>query len=156
MRIREALILSLALLLSAGCGNGGGGGDTDAGTDAGSDAGTDGGTDGGTGEYSCTRDPALLAEAIRCNRDDQCPCGAHCRLGQCDYECMEDADCDGDGWCDLFGYCRAADGSRLSGVVLAPRYVGLAVRSRRWSGSGRSRTSVSSSEAVTSRRPLTS
>jgi hypothetical protein len=66
----------------------------------------DGGRDGPPAS-TCTRDPALVAEAWNCRLDDHCPCGAHCELGRCVAACAADADCPG-GRCDLFGRCRAA------------------------------------------------
>lgn len=102
--------------LLAGCG--GGGGVDDAGVDAGMDAGVDAGADGTVTGYSCTRDPALMAMSIRCNSDDQCPCGQHCLLGACHHECEQDTDCEG--WCDSFGYCRADEDRIQIGRLQVP------------------------------------
>lgn len=54
----------------------------------------------------CTPDPQLIAEARSCRADDQCPCGAHCELGECVATCDAAHACDDGQRCDSFGRCR--------------------------------------------------
>jgi hypothetical protein len=55
----------------------------------------------------CTRDDALLDERKVCRADDDCPCGAHCTLGQCTSDCRANSACPSDTRCDDFGRCRS-------------------------------------------------
>ncbi len=68
---------------------------------------------------TCERDPAQIAEQRACVGDDDCPCGAHCSLGQCLAQCMADSDCGSDEVCDDFGRCRGRDAVSL--VPAGPR-----------------------------------
>ena len=54
----------------------------------------------------CTPDPDRLNGVRRCQVDEQCPCGAHCTLGRCIYECLDGVqDCADGQRCSLFGRC---------------------------------------------------
>ena len=55
--------------------------------------------------YTCDVDPALLDIEVECALDEDCPCGTHCDLGMCGYECTSNKDCDGKDKCDAFGRC---------------------------------------------------
>ncbi len=57
----------------------------------------------------CPRDEGQLAESRRCLLDEDCPCGAHCALGACSFDCTSAAECGGELLCDDFGRCSAAD-----------------------------------------------
>lgn len=80
--------------------------------------GTESAPDGGA-TTTCTRVAALLEAPTACGRDEDCPCGSHCDLGQCAHACLADADC-AEGTCDAFGRC--ATGGRLSSAS-RPRFV---------------------------------
>jgi hypothetical protein len=68
--------------------------------------------------YVCVRDPTLLVQARDCVLDEGCPCGTHCALGRCVYDCVESSEC-GDGLgCDAFGRC--SDGSLVHGLPTGP------------------------------------
>jgi hypothetical protein len=54
----------------------------------------------------CEPDQALIDEARECRRDDHCPCGSHCSLGQCTAACTSTDDCADGQTCDSFGRCR--------------------------------------------------
>lgn len=84
---------------------------------------------------ACTPDPARIAARRECRADDQCPCGAHCALGQCVAQCASSADCTAGQTCDVFGRCvapgrarteRIADPSAPGDVVLDAPLVELA------------------------------
>ena len=56
------------------------------------------------GEPVCVVDPERLNGVLACQVDEQCPCGAHCALGRCIYECLEGVEDCADGQrCSLFG-----------------------------------------------------
>jgi hypothetical protein len=102
-------LLVFAILLAPACG-GGGKEDGDADEDVSPDGDVpDGEADGAA--YACVRDPALMDDGRSCGRDEDCPCGTHCRQGLCIHECVQDSDCSG--WCDFFGWCRAESDTGL-------------------------------------------
>ena len=70
---------------------------------------TDGGADSGTDGTSraCVPNEALIAARRECRADDQCPCGAHCELGQCIASCGASTACASGTTCDTFGRCVA-------------------------------------------------
>lgn len=70
---------------------------------------------------TCTVDPTLIAQRRACLADDQCPCGAHCELGECVASCGEGLPaCSTGRSCDSFGRCRASDDTRLNTAEIAP------------------------------------
>lgn len=69
---------------------------------------------------ACTPDPTLIAERRACRADDQCPCGAHCTLGECVADCGAKTACGAGQTCDTFGRCRAAnDTSKVAPLAAA-------------------------------------
>ncbi len=77
------------------------------------DTGVDAGAD--TATVACVPNPDLVAQKSACVRDEQCPCGTHCWLGQCQATCQADADCADGQYCDDFGQCRdAQDASKVA------------------------------------------
>ncbi len=61
----------------------------------------------------CDPDASLIDQGRACLEDDDCPCGAHCDLGECVAACSDDGDCDDDQRCDDFGRCRGAGTSDM-------------------------------------------
>ena len=60
--------------------------------DAGEQDPRDAGTTTDAGEVSeplCRPDPERLNGIYHCRLDEHCPCGAHCALGRCIYDCLE-------------------------------------------------------------------
>lgn len=77
--------------------------------------------DSGTPMPTCTPDRATIAARRACVSDDQCPCGAHCELGECVATCGDGLPaCASGQTCDRFGRCRAASDVTLVGEV-APK-----------------------------------
>ncbi|QDG52558.1 hypothetical protein FIV42_18000 [Persicimonas caeni] len=76
--------------------------------DVGVDA-PDGGDTDSVEPYACEPDPQLVGQKISCVRDEHCPCGTSCWLGQCQARCEKDDECADDEYCDGFGQCRATD-----------------------------------------------
>lgn len=97
----------------AGCG-----GDSDnAGADTAGDL-ADGST-GGTPVVPCTKDEATLATlSLDCRNNQHCPCGSHCRLGQCAFDCLSDDECPSGQGCDDWGLCRIAHNTTAAPPVL--------------------------------------
>lgn len=87
----------------------------DAGVEA--DAGVD--VDAGTPAATCTPDVTAIAAKRACISDDQCPCGAHCELGECVATCGESRPCATGQTCDRFGRCRSGADTTLVGEVAA-------------------------------------
>ncbi len=57
-------------------------------------------------EPVCRPDSERLNGVHHCRLDEHCPCGAHCALGRCIYECLDGVeDCDEGQRCTLFGRC---------------------------------------------------
>ncbi|MAO84044.1 MAG: hypothetical protein CMH50_09225 [Myxococcales bacterium] len=77
--------------------------------DAGEQDPRDAGTTTDAGEVSeplCRPDPERLNGVYHCRLDEHCPCGAHCALGRCIYDCLEGVKaCEDDERCTLFGRC---------------------------------------------------
>jgi hypothetical protein len=71
----------------------------------------------------CTRDDRLLEQKRACRFDEDCPCGAHCALGQCVAACRDDGACPAGSRCDTFGRCRPSSDRSLV-ASLAPRVEG--------------------------------
>jgi hypothetical protein len=117
--LRALVVCSLCL--ASACGDGGGSrSDTDAGEQGGGGGGGTGGAGGGGGlppvGAACVRTDAL--DLLRdCRRDDDCPCGAHCSLGTCSFDCRTDGDCADSLACDDFGRCREAGASRIAAAT---------------------------------------
>src|SRR5512140_1511176 len=90
---------------------------------------------GGGGTTQCSRDDKLLDAKQACRADDDCPCGAHCALGQCVAECRADDACGTAAYCDRFGRCRPKDdtsptpplspvaGNDATRMIVAPRKI---------------------------------
>jgi hypothetical protein len=77
--------------------------------------------DAGVPVATCTPNSTAIAEKRACISDDQCPCGAHCDLGQCVASCGDGQPaCAANQTCDRFGRCRNASDLTLVGEV-APR-----------------------------------
>lgn len=77
--------------------------------------------DAGVPVATCTPNSTAIAEKRACISDDQCPCGAHCDLGQCVASCgAGQPACAANQTCDRFGRCRNASDLTLVGEV-APR-----------------------------------
>ena len=55
--------------------------------------------------YTCKVDEQLLDLDLACFLDEDCPCGTHCDMGMCGYECTSNRDCDNGSKCDAFGRC---------------------------------------------------
>jgi hypothetical protein len=123
------LILLSAVVAFAGCP----GSSPDPTPDAGGaervpDAGapSDAGPEGDAGAVPtpvCVADTEKLAEAKACQMDEHCPCGAHCTLGSCVYECLDEVEPCADGQrCTLFGRCvQADDPEEIAAPDPAPR-----------------------------------
>jgi hypothetical protein len=60
---------------------------------------------------------AALDEMRDCRRDDDCPCGAHCTLGTCTFDCRAEGDCADGLACDDFGRCREAGAPRIAAAT---------------------------------------
>ncbi len=65
----------------------------------------DAGTESPLDTYDCDPVTETLESLPRCSADEQCPCGAHCALGQCAVDCQSDGDCADGSRCDAFGRC---------------------------------------------------
>jgi hypothetical protein len=106
------VVVVVSLMAMQGCSSlstpdalvdGGASADAGSGVDAGSPS--DGGSTDAVAPM-CSPDPERLNGVHRCQVDEQCPCGAHCALGRCIYECLDGVQACADGErCSLFGRC---------------------------------------------------